>query len=438
MTLDELSNQLKDQNKDQSRREEKYAKFLYKLEKNAEITPEERESYIGIYRLFHNLKKTDNAAIGAVLETGAEMTIGNLLTADRMVKAKKGRMDYKLDDTFAGVDPGKPITKAIDQQIETAFRYYSEKAETVYENLEPEKLHIVNPANEMLLDELADQLEETELAEELQRNEREYIEESVRHIRSLTDRSDAEGLATELAEYEVEISAANLEALINIRSGRRGRNGLFNRAEAIAKEAFRETKKEMLDELIDSDDYRSSYEEHLSEMKEALDEMLVDEGAVDTYIDVKAIQLMQKQISLSTRMADRGSFDIPVDIDGRTVSMHVTLKDSEEEGSKIEAGIETTDFGRISMAMTITSGEVRGVFAAAYSQSEDLSEYMSDIRTRFLRELKEIEPELSASEENISIMYRRSEAGSAVQAAENGFSDSRTLLRMAGIFVHAL
>ncbi len=438
MTLDELSGQLKDQNKDQSRREEKYAKFLYKLEKNAEITPEEKESYIGIYRLFHNLKKTDNAAIGAVLETGAEMTIGNLLTADRTIRAQKRGMDYKLDDTFGGIDAGSPIEKTIDQQIETAFLYYREKAETVYDNLEPEKLHIVKPGNETLLNELADQLEEADIAEEFQKIERYYIEENVRHIRSLANRSDSEELANELSEFEIEISAANLEALINIRSGRRGRNGLFNRAEAIAKEAFRETKKEMLDDLMDTEDYRSSYEEHLADMKEALDEMLVDADTVDSYIDVKAIQLIQKQISLSTRMADRGSFDIPVDIDGRTVSMHVTLKDSDEEGSKIEAGIDTPDFGRLSMAITIGAGEVRGVFAAAYQQSEDLSDYMSDVRTRFLRELKEIEPELSVSEENISIMYRRSEAGSAIQAAENGFSDSRTLLRMAGIFVHAL
>ncbi|MBQ7678362.1 MAG: hypothetical protein IJT34_00740, partial [Butyrivibrio sp.] len=79
MTLDELRQELSDRQQEENRSEEKYARFLYKLEQNDEITPEERESYIGIYRLFHNLKQTDDAAIGALLRTGAELTIGNLL-----------------------------------------------------------------------------------------------------------------------------------------------------------------------------------------------------------------------------------------------------------------------------------------------------------------------------------------------------------------------
>lgn len=43
--------------------------------KNNQITEEERNSYIGIYRLIHQVEQTDGAAIGALVNQGAEMTM---------------------------------------------------------------------------------------------------------------------------------------------------------------------------------------------------------------------------------------------------------------------------------------------------------------------------------------------------------------------------
>ena len=42
---------------------QKFSEYLYKLEKNNQITEEERNSYIGIYRLIHQVEQTDGAAI---------------------------------------------------------------------------------------------------------------------------------------------------------------------------------------------------------------------------------------------------------------------------------------------------------------------------------------------------------------------------------------
>ena len=48
--------------------EESSSRFLWKLEKQHGISEEERSSYIGIYRLLHQIEKSDGAAIGAVVE----------------------------------------------------------------------------------------------------------------------------------------------------------------------------------------------------------------------------------------------------------------------------------------------------------------------------------------------------------------------------------
>ena len=49
---------------------QKFSEYLYKLEKNNQITEEERNSYIGIYRLIHQVEQTDGAAIGALVNQG--------------------------------------------------------------------------------------------------------------------------------------------------------------------------------------------------------------------------------------------------------------------------------------------------------------------------------------------------------------------------------
>ena len=57
--------------------EEKYSEYLYKLEQNHSITQEERSSYIGIYRLMNHIVESDGAAVGALVNQGAQITMRN-------------------------------------------------------------------------------------------------------------------------------------------------------------------------------------------------------------------------------------------------------------------------------------------------------------------------------------------------------------------------
>ncbi|WP_029323659.1 DUF6240 domain-containing protein [Butyrivibrio sp. AE3004] len=437
MTLQELGNELSRQDKDTSQQYEKYSKFLYKMEKNDEITPEEKESYIGIYRLFNTLKVTDNAAIGAVLQTGAEMTIENLLTATRTAKKEKKGIDFKVDDSFGGVTTKVSGSKSISEQIETAFRHYSEKADLVYENLEPEKLHNINAKEEMLLDELSDRLKEQQDKIAKDNIEAEYLNEKVNDIRKVASSQTSEDAIKELTKMGIEANTDTILAFLNLKAGRKGRDSsVWNLAEKMATLAFKEVRQDMLDDLIREEDYSKAYEENLLNLSDSLNEMLINEA--DTYIDVKTIHLMQKQLSVASKMSRNESYEIPVEIDGKITSMYVTFKESEMDGSKVEAEIETEYYGHISMGMTIDEGEVRGAFAASLKQTDDLAEYMDGVKDRFIRELSEKEAKLTIEKENIGILYRRQEAGSAIQGSEKGIFDKRTLLRMAEIFVHSV
>ncbi len=437
MTLEELGSELSRQDKDSSKQEEKYSKFLYKLEKNADISPEEKASYIGIYRLFHTLKATDNAAIGTVLETGAKMTIENLLAATRTAKTSKKGMDYKVDDDFGGLEAATSSKPSISAQIETAFVYYSEKADIVYDNLEPDKLHTAKAKEDMLLDELATRLEEAKESEDSLKAEMDYLNERAESIRKVAQSHISGEASEELIKYGIEANIENVQAYLNLKAGRKGREeSVWDHAEKIAKLAFKETRQKMLEDLIEEEDYQEAYEEKITDLAMQLNEMLSYE--TDTYIDVRSIHLMQKQLSVAAGLAKENNFEIPVEIDGRIVSMHVTLRDGSQEGKKVEAELETEDYGHISMAMTIDNGRLKGAFAATYPSSGTLADYMTEVRERFIAGIRENEPTLEVDSKDIGIFYRRQEAGTAVSGSESGVFDNRTLLRMAELFVHAV
>ncbi|MBR1441264.1 MAG: hypothetical protein IJ589_08575, partial [Lachnospiraceae bacterium] len=113
---------------------EKYSRFLYKLEQERGITEEEKDAYIGIFRMLRQIEKTDGAAIGTLVNTGAELNFKNLLSAVRSEKHK--RMDYKVDDGFGGVEAvskGISITEQIGRM--NAAKLYDAASPALFERL---------------------------------------------------------------------------------------------------------------------------------------------------------------------------------------------------------------------------------------------------------------------------------------------------------------
>ena len=73
-TVDELTAYLQNQQTAYVDNEERFSRYLYKLEQEKSISAEERASYIGIYRLIRQIEKGDGKAIGTVVASGQELT----------------------------------------------------------------------------------------------------------------------------------------------------------------------------------------------------------------------------------------------------------------------------------------------------------------------------------------------------------------------------
>ena len=97
---------------------ESYSRFLYGLERNNEITPEERESYIGIYRLVRQIEKAEGAAVGALVNSQAELHFSNLLSA---LQNRKKSLDIRVPDELGNIPKPAKKEESISEQISRAF-----------------------------------------------------------------------------------------------------------------------------------------------------------------------------------------------------------------------------------------------------------------------------------------------------------------------------
>ena len=172
--------------------DEKYSEFLWKLQKNDQITQDERNAYINVYRLFHQMEKSENRVLGALLNQGADITMRNLIIGTRNYKAKS--MDVVVDDTVASFAAQSTSTMDMMQAIETGFdkntgnkeqqnrqTYYESLVHQALEQMAPEKMAGMN-IDTMSLEGFADAMlkgnEDTVLNAAYQNEQMAWVEEA--------------------------------------------------------------------------------------------------------------------------------------------------------------------------------------------------------------------------------------------------------------------
>ena len=118
---------------------EDYSRFLYQLDQKIDITENERKAYIGIYRMVHQIEREDGAAVGAVVNTGAELQFSTLLAAAR--SRRTSLMDCKVsDDTgltqevrLSENNISEPISEGMAKEILTDVSEDTESRDAYYQ-----------------------------------------------------------------------------------------------------------------------------------------------------------------------------------------------------------------------------------------------------------------------------------------------------------------
>lgn len=361
--------------------EEKYSEFLWKLEKNQQITQEQRNAYIGIYRLFHQIEKSEGAVVGALLNQGAEITLRNLITGVKSAgTTKSGGIKVTVDDNFGGISQGKSDVISMETQINSGFsesnsqeyysgeqkqqQYYTNLIKEVLENMEPEKLaHVKNADNyNISLENLSEQIKNLPVNEEIQEQ---FYQEKMNQLKDA--RMVESQVIKMLLDYEQPVTVNNLVAadgLMNER-GRLIKRLMTEAAKAPKKNKEKEimdAAERVTDRLISEEAAQAAYEELTGAESELVESAMEEENL--SYVDIRSLKLLHQEIKLTGALSREENYEIPVRINEEVTSINLKIVRGSNQNGTVAITMECEKYGKIAASFQLKTDRITGLMVS--------------------------------------------------------------------------
>ncbi|MBR1391584.1 MAG: hypothetical protein IJ567_09140 [Lachnospiraceae bacterium] len=360
LSLPELNEIAEELEQEQGIKEdEKFSKYLYKLEQNRQISEEERSAYIGIYRLIKQVEKTDGAAIGSLLQQGGEITLRNLLTQIR--SGRHRGMDYTVDDDFGGVAAKEQATSSITDQIEAG--YQTNLIHDISERMTPEKLLQIGTEEQWLSmtpEQLAGQLEQAEESVEYEyRYQREQLEDLAEAARA------PEEIYELLEHYDIPVTVNHVMAAMQMRTQR---NGLFRQIfgtenNSDLSEELREIQKKLLEdfgEAVKTPKEMAEAQERLADTAEKVMKTMINEKESVSSLDIRQMKVAMSEITLATAQSREETYAIPVLVQGEMCNVTLKIVRGEKQKGLVDIVFDTERFGKVAATLQATERGVTG------------------------------------------------------------------------------
>lgn len=333
MNLDELSSYLESV-QSESEPLERYSNYLYKLEKNNEITAEEKDAYIGIYRLLRQVEKGDDAAVGMLVQNGQDLSFDHLLQAVRT--RKKGFVDAKIDDAHGLLKEVQKNGTSISDQI---MNYYQNRAENCMREMERADFTGTYADQELFaqMQDVPDDVFSALSGDDLSVTAWQVISEQMlseetsffKDLQKLSDKEDRE-------------------------------DGLFDEMEKLA-DSFEEGKEGV----------QKAYEVFAERAKDTFLKAGEESGR---FVDARSYAMDMRQVSLWKAHAGQENYYIPMQADDHTLMVQVKIVNSDKKGI-VTVDLKQMDdtLGRASAVFTVKDGHTEGFIRVA--DKENLERY---------------------------------------------------------------
>ena len=389
---------------------EDYSRFLYQLERKKDVTEEERKAYIGIYRMVHQVEREDGAAVGAVVNTGAELQFSTLLTAARSRRAS--HMDWKVSE-----DTG------LTQEIHLSENNISEQIR-------------MGMAKEVL----------TEVSDDGE-SRAAYDREGLQQMR------EAGNTAPEAAELlqkgEVSISASNLLAAQALMDDPAEMFGNLRRY----REKYRQEKEvpqtvtgtgevpagletSELWEQLDQQNFAEDYRSMIQNTAEDVETMSLEQA--DEHLDVKQLQLVHKQLRLAESLQAKQEYFLPMFLGEQLAGVHLTLQQRAGTAGAVEIRVNAGDM-ELEAHLQVKGDTIEGYLVGNTPEEVTKLEKTSDIF------LERIQTDTSADwkAEKLPIVSSRDMTRMAAGETKNADTiesriDTEQLYRLAKGFLQAV
>ena len=314
-TFDELESYFSQNPESYEEEVEDYSRFLYQLERKKDVTEEERKAYIGIYRMVHQVEREDGAAVGAVVNTGADLQFSTLLTAARSRRAS--HMDWKVSE-----DTG------LTQEIHLSENNISEQIR-------------MGMAKEVL----------TEVSDDGE-SRAAYDREGLQQMREAGNTTPE---AAELLQRgEVPVSASNLlaaQALMDDPAEMFGNLRRYREKYRQEKEVPQTvtgtgevpvgTETSELWEQLDQQNFAEDYRSMLQNTAEDVETMSLEQA--DEHLDVKQLQLVHKQLRLAESLQAKQEYFLPMFLGEQLAGVHLILQQRAGAVGAVEIRVNAGD-----------------------------------------------------------------------------------------------
>lgn len=354
---------------------ERFNKYLWKLEQNQSITEEERSSYIGIYRLIAQVEKADGAAIGSLMQQGADITMRTLLTAVRT--NRRGSMDYQVDDQFDGVDS---IVKnpRIDEQIEMA--YQQNCMHDAMDKITPEAAKYLSESDweKMTPEQIKEAVEKAayQEADAIEEQEQAYIRKQM---------SEFSGVLSTSEEVYAYLERANIPNTVNnilaVQQMLQNRNRMFETlwkakgATASSMERIEEMKDLVLErfgEAVKSPEEMADAQEALADLAEhIMDTMIIEQDDVST-VNIRELRMMSQQLTLMAKQAKEESYMIPIQTGEGVTGVSLKIVRGTEKKGMVDILFHGNIMGKVAASFEAKENGISGMIATDNEETRQL------------------------------------------------------------------
>ena len=367
-TLDELQNDVNEILAQNDIEDISFRKYLWKMDHTDGLTEDERETMIGVYRLLHQIEKSDGAAAAQVLNEGKELSLSSLLSAVRT--RKKAGMDVSVDDSFGMEKEVIASKNSISEQIYAA--YGQNIAADLMGKLSPQVLKEAMGGNEEISAEaLLERCEEAAIAEE-----NTFYENEVRSVREAAAKSESE-VINFLEALDLPATLSNLSLVQEFRQMGAGK--------------WRDLwKEEDTDAVLDAMEEPDSLDDVFAEIEENMQKELVERRESDdiTYDEITWQNQMSRLFTFHGAMRRCQVYEVPILTEFGITTCNITIREGvEKEKGSIEIAMNSKEFGRLQASFKVKEKKVNGFVTVEDETSVSSCQERMDA---FEKELEEI------------------------------------------------
>ena len=346
-SLPQLQQYFQQNNQNQRQEAEKYSRFLYKLEKKGEITPEEKSAFIGCYRLLRQIEKGDSAAIGSIINTGAEMNFSTLLSAVRSRRA--GHMNTLVDDAVGGLSRLETQGVRIDEQINLG--YAQEWNRVLEEAVEPETQDFAGAEGD---------------SARLRQEWAQAATASQEVYKELERAGEEPSVANVLTAQSMETEIQKILSRWNTAASRR------------------EKPVQLWQHLQEPEKFKETYRDAVAAEEEQTENRILEE--TDDLVDVRSLQLFSKQLHLMGSLSRSEEYYFPMELDGETAAVHLQICHGEQEKGMVRIELTSAYMGSLKGEFQVRDDTVNGYFVGNQNEAVMNLRRSADIFDSYLAE----------------------------------------------------